>query len=167
MADVMVPATERSEFMYELRGIAENVVRERLEHLQVHPPVRRGHGPFKRCKVQESFRESTDNLGVADASEAEQPPPHSPHGTSDSTSTPTDSQAVPAFVIPMTQEKTLQELPSQLDFEWHDYVAPDPTPVVAAASVVPPIDPDVNSFEQVSQISSEAVKNATEVPEDN
>lgn len=156
LADVMVQPLERREYLYELRGVSENIVQERLEQLQVRS---RNMWPetFERGKVQESA-----NVGVLDASEVEQAPPHSPNATMDSTSTPDDSQAIPAFHIPMTQGKSLEELPSQLDFEWTESVAPNPMPVVDAASVVPPHDPELNSFVMVSQIASEAVKNASE-----
>lgn len=82
---MMVPPLERSEYMYELRNIADNIVRERLEHSEVHPPVHNGPETFDSGKVQESFRESSDNLGNADASEVEQPPPHVTHASMDST----------------------------------------------------------------------------------
>ena len=156
LAELMVPLLERSEYMYELRNIAENIVRERLEQQEVRS---RNIWPetFGGGNVQES-----ENLGVADASPIGSPPPHSPNATMASTSTPGDSQAIPAFHIPMTQGKTLEELPSQIDFEWTEPVGPSPTPVVDAASVVPPIDPELNSFVLVSQIAAEAVKNASD-----
>lgn len=156
----MVPPRVSSEYMYELRLIAENIVRERLENLE--PVVHIGAEPVEGDRAQESFRESSANLANADASEVEQPPPVSPHATIDSTSTPGDSQAIPAFHIPMTQAKSLEELPSQLDFEWQDSECPNPTPVVAAASVEPPNAMEMNAFDLVSQIASEAAKNATE-----
>lgn len=152
LADVMVPRRERTEYLYELRCIAENIVRERLEQSEPHPPVHCGSPVFQGGKVHESFREIADSLG-----NAEHPPPHSPHATMDSTCTPADSQAIPAFDIPMTQDKTLEELPSQLDFELYDPVAP--TPAVAVASVTPPVT-EMNAFVQVAEIASEAVKNA-------
>ena len=152
----MVPPRVRSEYMYELRLIAENIVRERLENFD----------PVERYKAQETFHESSGNLGNAAASVVEQPQPLSPHAQMDST-TAGDSQAIPAFHIPMSQAKGLEELPSQLDFEWQDSVCPNPTPVVAEASVEAPIAMETDAFVLVSQIASEAVKNAIEqVPQE-
>lgn len=84
----MVPPRVRSEYMYELRLIAENIVRERLENFD----------HVERYKAQETFRESSGNLGNAAASVVEQPQPLSPHAQMDST-TAGDSQAIPAFHI--------------------------------------------------------------------
>ena len=45
-------------------------------------------------------------------------PRHIPHnGTINSPSTHGDAQVGPAFHIPMTQERNVQDLPSQLDFD--------------------------------------------------
>ena len=148
--------------MYELRNIAENIVRERLEHSEVHPPMQCEPEIEERGEVQESFRESSANLGNAEASEVDQPPPQTTPVTIDSPSTPAGSQTIPAFVIPMTQEKTLQDLPSQMDFDWQDSVSPNPTLAMAAASVGNPEVMEVDTFVLVSQIAEEAVKNATQ-----
>ena len=166
VAEVMVPQLERSEYLCELRNIAENIVREHLEHSDVHPPAKVEPEIEERADVQESCRESSANVGNADASEDEQPPPQTTRGTMDSPCTP---EAMPAFVIPMTQDKTLEELPSQLDFEWQDSVSPNPTPAVvgdavAAASVGKTNVMEDNTFVLVSQIAEEAVKNATQEP---
>jgi hypothetical protein len=66
----------------------------------------------------------------------------------------------------MTQEKTLEDLPSQMDFDWHDSISPNPKPAdpavaVAAASVGDPKVVEVDAFVIVSQIAEEAVKSAT------
>lgn len=67
----------------------------------------------------------------------------------------------------MTQDKTLEDLPSQLDFDWQDSVSPNPTPVVAAPSVVAPNVTEINAFVMVSQIAAKAVKDATQqLPEE-
>ena len=156
----MVPLLERGEYMYELRNIAENIVRERLEHFSVHPPVHSGPHTFQTGEVQESCRESSAIPGNAEASEVPQPPPDSTHAAIDFSSTPGGSQAIPAFHIPMTQERTLEGLPSQMDFDWS--ASPIPTPAMAAATAVPPKVTEVNAFVMVSQIAEEAVKNATQ-----
>lgn len=122
----MIPSLERSPFIDELRNIADNLVRERLEQTEVQPPVQYGPQTQDPGEVQESFRESCANLGNADRSEVDQPPPQSTPATMDSPSTPVGLQAIPSFVIPMTQEKTLEDLPSQMDFDWQDSVSPNP-----------------------------------------
>jgi hypothetical protein len=164
MAEVMVPPLERPEYMLELRNIAENIARERLEHSEVHPPAQGEPQIDERADVQESCRESSAHLGNAEVSEVEQPDPRTMRVSIDSPSTP---EAMPAFVIPMTQEKSLEELPSQLDFDWQDSVSSNPTPagtgaVVAAASEANPKVMEVDTFVLVSQIAEEAVKNATD-----
>ena len=92
----MVPPVERSAYMYELRNIAENIVRERCEHSEVQPPTRTMH----------VTKEPVDG---------EQP-------------------VEPVFNIPMTQGSTLEELPSQMDFDWQDSVSDKGTPVVPEAA---------------------------------
>lgn len=164
LAEVMVPPMERSECIWELCNIAENIVRERLEHSEVHPPARGDPDISERADLQQSCRESSGLLGNAEASEVEQPPPQSTCVSIDSPCTP---EAMPAFVIPMTQEKTLEDLPSQMDFDWQDSVSPNPTPAdvgvaVAAASVGDPKVVEVDAFVIVSQIAEEAVKSATQ-----
>lgn len=155
----MVPPQERSDYMYELRNIAENIVRERLEHFSSLPPVHSGPHKFQVGEVNESCRESSAIPGNAEASEVPQPPPHSTQAAFDFSEAPGGSQAIPAFHIPMTQERILEGLPSQMDFDWS--ASPIPTPAVPAASVVPPQVTEVNAFVMVSQIADEAVKKAT------
>ena len=93
--DVMVPLLERSEYMDELRNIANNIVRERLEHSEVHPP---SHSELptdaSSCEVAQSRPQTPTNIGTsakASGSEDVQPSaePHSAH-------------VGPAFHIPMT-----------------------------------------------------------------
>ena len=145
--------------MYELRNIAENIVRERLDHFSVQHPVH----SFQRGEVQVSFHENEDMAGNASASEDPQPPPHE-HAPIDFSSTPGGSQDIPAYHIQMTQKRFLEALPSQVDFDWSS--SPIPTPAVAtvaAASVTePPQVTEVHAFEMVSQIAEEAVKEATQ-----
>ena len=158
----MVAPLERNVYMYELRGVVENIVHERLENSQRQPPVQ--HRPVidERDELQESFRESSANLVNAEASEVDQPPPQTPCATQGSPSPPAPSQAIPVFVIPMTQEKTLESLPSQLDFDWQDSLSTNPTPAAAAECARSPKAMEVDEFVMVSQIAEEAVKSATE-----
>jgi hypothetical protein len=100
---------------------------------EVHPPRLSGHGPVERDEVQESFLESCSNLGT-------------PLG--------------PAFNIPMTQDKTLEELPNQIDFEWQDSLSPKLIPALATSIATAPIDTEDNAFVEVSQIAQEAVVHA-------
>lgn len=93
----MVPPLERTDYMYELRNIAENIVRERLDHFSVQHPVH----SFQRGEVQVSFHENEDMAGNASASEDPQPPPHE-HAPIDFSSTPGGSQDIPAYHIQMT-----------------------------------------------------------------
>lgn len=126
MADVMVPPLERSEYLYELRNVADNVVQERSEHSEVHPPGLSGHGPVECGEVQESVPESPPTL-----------------------STPLG----PAFNIPMTQEKTLEELPSQIDFDWHDSVSPNVAHALATGTAAARTDTEENAFVEISHIA--------------
>ena len=128
----MVPPVERSEYLCELRNIADNIVREQWEHSEVHPPGQSVADPLEHVEVQESFPDSSANLAT-------------PVG--------------PAFHIPMTQDKTLEELPSQIDFEWQDSVSTilTPAPATAATTAEAPKDIEDNSFAEVSQIAEEAV----------
>ena len=103
--------------MYELHNIAENIVRERCKHSEVHPPTHTG---------------GVESYKVADATEDVQPPVD-PHPANDSPSIPADLHVGPMFHIPMTQEKTLQDLPSQLDCDWQDSATPDPSTAPATA----------------------------------
>ena len=76
----------------------------------------------------------------------------------------------------MTQEKSLEDLPSQLDLDWQDSVSLTPTPSLAttrnlgqeleavASSQVddPPVVVAIDTFAEVSQIAQEAVMDATQ-----
>jgi hypothetical protein len=122
-----------------------------LEHSEVHPPIQFEPQFDERTDVQDSCREGSTNEDNAKASKVDQ----------------STLEAMPAFIIPMTQEKTLEGLPSQLDFEWTESVSPNPTPavvdaVVAAPSVGNPEVMEVDAFVMVSQIAEEAVKDATQ-----
>lgn len=146
----MVPSLERGEYMYELREIASNISRELCKHAEVDLGLDRG-GP--------------DSCKVADAP-VDVEPPVEPHAAEDSPSHPGDVEVGPAFHIPMTQEKTLLDLPSQLDFDWQEQASQGPgiapaiarnlgeqldeasTPVNAAL----PIDVQVDEFVQVRKL---------------
>ena len=163
----MVPSLERSEYMEELRNIADNIVRERLEHSEVHPPAHATPAAnVLSCDVAHPCPQSPASIGTfgkASASEDVQRPVE---------------YVGPAFHIPMTQEKSLEELPSQLDFEWQDSVSPNSTPahvttrnlggemdiVGTPRPTTVPHDMDVDTFVEVSQIAQEAVVDATHQP---
>lgn len=73
----MVPSRERTEYMYELRNIAENIVRERLEHLDLHPPVHTRPETFQCGEMQEVEHANSGNVGSAEAPLDEQTRSHS------------------------------------------------------------------------------------------
>ena len=92
----------------------------------------------------------------------------------------------PAWHIPMTQERTLQDLPSQLELDWQDSVPSTPTasPAAIRVSSTPTASPAaiaeelgavgpsqvvephvvvaVDTFAEVSQIAAEVVMDATQ-----
>lgn len=62
----------------------------------------------------------------------------------------------------MTQDRNLEELPSQLDFDWQDSVSPKSTPTVPEAIDVAPKHPEESADVEVSQIAQEAVVHTTQ-----
>ena len=62
----------------------------------------------------------------------------------------------------MTQDRSLDDLPSQMDFDWQVSQSLNPTPRVGPAGDVPSNVKEVNEFVLVSQIAEEVVKDATE-----
>lgn len=158
----MVPSRERTEYMYELRNIAENIVRERLEHLDLHPPVHTRPETFQCGEMQEVEHANSGNVGSAEAPLDEQTRSHSLGPAMDSPSAPVGSQAMPAFPKAMTQDRSLDDLPSQMDFDWQVSQSLNPTPGVGPAGDVPSNVKEVNEFVLVSQIAEEVVKDATE-----
>ena len=110
MANVMVPSLERNEYMYELREIADNIVRERCKHVEVNLGLDTG---------------LADSGKVADAVDVDEPVVE-PTVADDSPSQHGDVQVGPAFHIPMTQDKTLLDLPNQLDFDWQESASQGP-----------------------------------------
>ena len=155
MTDLMVPSLERPEYMYELRGVAENIVRERIKHSEVSP----------HTESLESYKPHAASDGVD--------PPLDAHPPRDE-----DSIHVgPAFHIPMTKVNELQDLPSQIDFDWQASAPPGPVTTSATArnlgeeldvvstpaSMALPSRVDENKFVEVSAIALEAVLVATQV----
>lgn len=175
---------ERNEYLEELRSIADNIVRERLEQSEVLPT---SHSipatDVTSCDVPQPCPPSPCSISTVgkavtpdDVQRPVEPPAaedarHYPrsHGVDD---------VVPAFDIPMTQGKSLEDLPSQLDFEWQDSVYPNSTPAhVTARSLGGELDVvgtsrpttehnnvGVDTFLRVSQIAREAVVDATQQP---
>lgn len=184
VTDVMVPSLERAEYLDELRNIADNVVRERLEHSEVHPLAHTGPlTDASSCEMAQSHSQTPTNIGTSakDGGLEGVGPCFETH-VSDVTE---DAQCVqrhvdvrPAFDIPMTQAKSLEELPSQLEFDWQDSTPSIPTPCVGAARnldgdldgvVTPrsepgPTDVGTGTFVEVSQIAREAVLDSAPQP---
>ena len=135
----MVPSLERAEYMLELRGVADNIVRERLEHSEVHPTTHSGPGrDDSSCEVAQSHPVSGTNTCTSENAPGSEhvPPsvePQSAVNGKDSQRVPGNVDVEPAFHIPMTQTKSLEDLPSQLDFDWQDPVSQIGTPALGAA----------------------------------
>lgn len=177
----MVPPPVPTEFLYDLRAIAENVSRDRCVQWEVHPPKATDSEvvvPVGEVEVTNA----TNSVAVCKPQVAEvadvAPPLVEPESIVHVTNSLSPDPAVhvsPAFDIPMTQERSLQDLPSQLDVDWTESVAPTPTPSLAATrnlgealeavgssqrvdtAVLMPDD----AFVVVSQIAREAVTDAS------
>jgi hypothetical protein len=159
----MVPSLERPEYMYELRQIADNIVREQCKHSELHSDL---HFP-KHTEAGAGYK-------AAEGSEFVESPVDA--ASKDSPSPAGESHVGPAFHIPMTQEKSLEDLPSQMDFDWQESATPCPSPVpTTARSLVEELDVvgtpaivaepphvEVHSFVEVSQIAQEAVMDAAQ-----
>jgi hypothetical protein len=150
LADLLVTPLERQEYMYELRNIAENIVRERCEYSEVQPAVEIEH------ECEESVPECAESVPQC----AESVPQDAKtvgvqHAVPENVGNAAEPLG-PAFHIPMTQGKTLEDLPSQMDFDWQDT---DAAPIGMA---VPPKDPEESLFLEVQQIADEAVVHATQ-----
>jgi hypothetical protein len=170
--------------MLELRGIAENIVRERLEHAEVHPLTHGGPAiDDSSCEVAQSHHESPTPIGSsAKAAVAEHVlpsvEPHSPVDGKESRRMPAEVDVEPVFHIPMMQARSLEDLPNQLDFDWQDSVSQIATPAPNAArnldgeldgvgtprSAVEPILTPMDTFVEVSQIAEEAVRGVMPQP---
>jgi hypothetical protein len=62
----------------------------------------------------------------------------------------------------MTQDKSLEDLPNQIDFEWQDSVSPLPTPAPRTTAAAVPSGVEDNEFITISQIAQEAAVHATQ-----
>lgn len=176
MADVMVPALERSEYMVELRNIADNIVRERLQHSEVHPVTHSGPAAEdSSCEIAQSHPETPTHIGTsAKAAGSSHVLPlvesHCFVLEKELQRVPGDVDVGPAFHIPMTQTKSLEDLPSQLGFDWQDSVSQNPTPGVGAArnldveldgvGGIRIVAEPMHTFVEVLQIAEEAVRDA-------
>ena len=174
----MVPLPEPTEFLYDLRAVAENISRERCVQWNVHPPKAAQRDVDVHVREVEvtnvSNSEAVCNPQVVEVT----PPLVEPECRVHFTKSPSTDPAVnvaPAWHIPMTQERSLQELPSQLDLDWPDSVTPTPPPSLAATrnlgkeleavgssqvvdtAVALPVD----AFVEVSQIAQEAATDAS------
>ena len=107
----MVPSLERSEYMNELRNIADHIVRERCKHSDVHFAT--------HSEGAQSYKLVVDSEDVD--------PPLDAGAANVSPSIQGDSHVGPVFHIPMTQEKSLEDLPSHMDFDWQDCGTPGPS----------------------------------------
>jgi hypothetical protein len=114
LAEIMVPSLERPKYMYELRQIADNIVREQCKHSELHEDL---HFP--------THTEGGPSYKVPEGSEFGHSPVRA--ASKDSPSQAQDSHVGPAFHIPMTQEKSLEDLPSQMDFDWQESASPCPS----------------------------------------
>jgi hypothetical protein len=179
---VLVPLREPTEFLYDLRALAENISRERCTQWDPHPP-RAVHRELDVVEVEvEATTASTPAVEVTGSDTpkvAQVTPPavetESESRVTNSPSTDAGFNVGPAWHIPMTQ--ALAELPSQLDVDWPDSVTPTPTPAhattrnlveeldaVGASQVVgTPVVIPLSAFGEVSQIAQEAVTDATRI----
>lgn len=178
----MVAPPEPTEFLYELRAVAENISRERCEQVEVHPPEAAHlevHTHVTEMEVTNaSNSDNVCNSSIPQAAEVAQPPVEPEFGFG--------VHVGPAWHILITQERSLQDLPSQMDLDWQDSVTPTPTRSPAATRslgeeleavgssqvtehavgssqvVEPAVVESVDGFAEVSQIAQEAVTEATE-----
>ena len=192
----MVPPLQPTDYLFELRALAENISRERGQHSEVHPPevphyeVPRYEDAVPECEElvtnapnadnvsNVTIPENVGNVTVEEVREVVDPQlgPESRHNAEGVADEDASMNVGPAWVIPMTQEKSLAELPSQLDVDWQDQVPLTPAPAPAAtrnlgqeleaAASSEVVDPNVvvavNSFAEVQQLAQEAVMNATQ-----
>jgi hypothetical protein len=172
----MVPPPEPTEYLYELRAIAENISKERGHHSELHPEVANLYEAYiVDSQVQVT---NASNADIPEAAEVVQPrvDPDSIQNGEEAAGRDAGVQAGPAWEIPMTQAKSLEDLPSQLDLEWQDSASLTPNPSHAAtrnlgqeleAVASSPVRDaavvvEVHTFAEVSQIAQEVVMDATE-----
>jgi hypothetical protein len=158
----MAPPQNLAEYLYEIRAFAECVVKELCEILEVLPPTPTQHdADVHRYEVEATNDTNVDNTSKADVV-TDVHPPMKPH-------------VGPAWHILRTQDKTLQDLPSQVVIDWQDSVSPTPSPslkvpqnlakdldvVGKSHTAEPVVVVAVDTFAEVSQIAEEVVMNAT------
>ena len=177
----MLPPPEPTEFLYDLRSVAENIGSMRCSQSEVHPPECQQPEVVAHVTEVEVTDASNSNnvcaLGTPQVADSVQPlveldsrqnvpkPPSIDAGVNDG----------PAWVIPMTQERSLHDLPSQMDLDWQEPLTATPTPSHAATRnlgealqavgssqvVEPDVALPVDAFAEVSQIAQEAVTDAS------
>ena len=109
----MVSPQEPTEYLYKLRAIAKNIIKEHCEHSEVHPPEPTHHkADVHHCEVEATNTSNSDNickLSMPQASEVVQRSvePQSQDDAKDTPSTHVDMHAGSAWYIPMTQERSL------------------------------------------------------------
>lgn len=168
----MVPSLERTERMEELRNVADNMVREQLEHAEVVPLAHnRPRTDNSSCDMAQTPSDKGHSVTAA-GSEA-----HS-GVVEESQRKHVEVDVGPAFLIPMTQAKSLEELPSKLDVDCQNSEEPNHTPALGAARnlddqldgvgtlrcVAASEDVGMDTFQEVSQIAQEAVMHAVPQP---
>ena len=142
--------------MYKLRAIADNVVRERCETSEVHPPISKQYeSDVLRCKVEATNATNVGNMNLSNADVVKdvQSPvePQSNKHAEDSVSTHGDVHVGSACHIPMTQA----------ELDWQDLVSHASSSSFNAAQNLPKDIEVVGTFAEVSQIAEEAVMDAT------
>jgi hypothetical protein len=178
----MVPPPEPTEYLYELRAIAENINRERGHHSELHPEVANLYEAYiVDSEVQVTNASNADTcrgVDIPEAAEVVQPrvEPDSNQNGEEADGRDAGVQAGPAREIPMTQAKSLEDLPSQLDLECQDSASLTPNPsheatrnlgqeleAVASSPVHDvAVVVEVDTFAEVSQIAQEVVMDATQ-----
>ena len=175
----MVPTPKPTEYLYELRAVAENISSSRSDQWEVHPPkavqleadVRGGEDEVSNANNSDNV----DIVGRPTAAEVAQPllEPECGQNAQKSPSADPVVNVGPAWQIPMTQEGSLQDLPSQLDLDWQDSITPTPSlaatrnlgeeldAVVSSQVIETAVVMPVDAFVEVSQIAKEAVTDAT------
>ena len=180
LADDMLPPPEPTEFLYEIRVVAENIGTLRCSQSEVHPPECQQPEVVAHVPDVEVTNASNSNnvctLGTPQAAESAETlvERNSVQNMLKSPSTDPGVNDAHAWVIPMTQERSLHDLPSQMELDWQDSVTTTPTPSLAATRnlgealeavgservVEPEVVLPVDAFAEVSQIAQEAVTDA-------
>ena len=137
----------------------------------VHPPAHSGlPTDASSCEVASTRPQTPTDVGTsatAFVSEVVQPSVE-----------PRAADVGPTFHIPMSQVSSLEDLHSQLDFEWQDSVSVNPTPILGTTrnlggelkvngtprNTAVPKDVGLDTFVEVLQIGQEAARDATPQP---